>query len=119
MDTHKKETVMSQQSPSTITRRSVLAGSAAGMASTALFPVFAGSSAAAATATSAPIADMAGSHAVCASHHAELANHLRGILNSAYVDEQMKNKVLTTSRCPHCDVGIAPDQMDRASFAVL
>ena len=116
MDTLKKETVMSQQSPSTITRRSVLAGTAAGLASTALFPALAGGSAVAAA---APVSDMAGPHAVCAHHHAELANHLRVIFNSAYVDEQMKNKVLTTSRCPHCDVGIAPDQMDRASFAVL
>lgn len=107
---------MSQQSPSTITRRSVLAGTAAGLASTALFPAFAGGNAAAAA---VPVADMAGSHSVCAHHHAELASHLKGILNSAYVDEQMKNKVLTTSRCPHCDVGIAPDLMDRASFAVL
>ena len=107
---------MSHHSPSTITRRSVLAGTAAGLASTALFPAFTGSGAAAA---SALVTDMAGPHSVCASHHAELAHHLKGILNSAYVDEQMKNKVLTTSRCPHCDVGIAPDQMDRASFAVL
>ena len=116
MDTLKKETVMSQQSPSNITRRSVLAGTAAGLASTALFPVLTGGTVAAAA---APVSDMAGSHSVCVAHHAELANHLRGILNSAYVDEQMKNKVLTTSRCPHCDVGIAPDHMDRASFAVL
>lgn len=107
---------MSQHSPSTITRRSVLAGTAAGLASTALFPVLAGTSTAA---QAAPVVDMAGSHQLCAAHHAELANHLKGILNSAYVDERMKNKVLTTSRCPHCDVTIAPDQMDQASFAAL
>ncbi|MEP0944860.1 MAG: hypothetical protein ABJH63_01920 [Rhizobiaceae bacterium] len=107
---------MSQHSPSTVTRRSVLAGTAAGLASTALFPMLSGANMAA---NAAPVADMAGSHRLCAAHHAELANHLKGILNSSYVDERMKNKVLTNSRCPHCDVAIAPDQMNQASFAAL
>lgn len=107
---------MSQKSPSTITRRSVLAGSAAGLASAAMLPAFAGTSFAA---SAAPVATLSGSHRLCAAHHAELANHLKGILNSAYVDEQMKNKVLSTSHCPHCDVAIAPDQMNQASFAAL
>ena len=62
---------------------------------------------------------MSQSHSLCTAHHAELASHLKTILNGAYVDEQMKNKVLTTSRCPHCDVAIAPDQLNRRSFAVL
>ena len=110
---------MSHNSPSTITRRSMLAGTAAGLASTALLPAMAGTSFAAGSVPLAAGPGAAGSHALCAAHHAELANHLKGILNSAYVDEQMKNKVLTTSRCPHCDVGIAPDQMDQASFAAL
>ena len=111
---------MSQNTPSTITRRTVLAGSAAGLASTAVMQAFPGAAfAAAPSAETLPAAAVSQSHGVCAAHHAELAEHLKTILNRSYVDEVMKNKVLTTSRCPHCDVAIAPDQLDRQSFAAL
>ncbi|MEP1206771.1 MAG: hypothetical protein ABJM29_07310 [Rhizobiaceae bacterium] len=111
---------MSHTKPSTITRRSVLAGSAAGLASTALVQSLPGSALAAVPVGKvAPIAADRHAQNLCAAHHAELANHLKSILNASYVDEHMKNKLLTTSRCPHCDVAIAPDQLSRQSFAVL
>ena len=112
---------MSHPKPSTVTRRSVLAGSAAGLAATAMATSLPGAAFAAKPTATGLSAAASGhpSHSLCAAHHAELANHLKSILNASYVDERMKNKVLTTSRCPHCDVAIAPDQLNRASFAVL
>lgn len=111
---------MSHPKPSTITRRNVLAGSAAGLAATALAPGLAGTAFASAPAGGALDSVVRHqSHSLCAAHHAELAGHLKTILNASYVDERMKNKVLTTSRCPHCDVAIAPDQLNRQSFAAL
>ncbi|MEM1381868.1 MAG: hypothetical protein AAF764_03035 [Pseudomonadota bacterium] len=100
------------------TRRTVLTGTAAALASTALMPGLSGSASAAVS--SAPVATGSfGPSAVCAAHHKELSNHLRTILNSAYVDETMKNKVLSTSHCPHCRVAIKPADMDRAAFSVI
>ena len=111
---------MSHTKPSTVTRRTVLAGSAAGLATTAVMQAIPGAAfAAAPSVETLPAAAPSQSHGVCAAHHAELAEHLKTILNRSYVDEVMKNKVLTTSRCPHCDVAIAPDQLDRQSFAVM
>ena len=72
-------------------------------------PAFAGSSLTAGSVLIATSGELAGSHNLYAARHAELTNYLKGIFNSAYVDEQMKNKVLIISRCPHCDVAIAPD----------
>jgi len=111
---------MSHPKPSTLTRRSVLAGSAAGLATTAMvqsLPAMAFAATPASGAMKTAVGQQ--SRSLCVAHHTELANHLKTILNSSYVDEQMKNKVLTTSRCPHCDVAIAPDQLSRESFAVL
>ena len=108
---------MSQPTPlnPTFTRRKVLAGAAAGLAATTLPGLAFAAESAASGSQSAVCAD----HSLCVAHHQELSKHLRTILNSSYVDDHMKNKVLATTRCPHCDTGIAPADMDRASFAVL
>lgn len=111
---------MSHQKPLTITRRSLLANSAAGIAAAG----FASAGLPIATASAAPMPAVAtgnglASHALCKAHHKELSAHLSTILNSSYVDERMKNKMLSTSHCPHCKVAIAPEMKDRAAFAAL
>ena len=107
--------------PSTLTRRTMVKGVAAGLASTALVPGLASSAVAAVprAAEAGPFTGTVNSASLCKAHHKELANHLKRILNTAYVDETMKNKVLSTTHCPHCHVAIRPDMMDAASFAVL
>lgn len=118
---------MSHTTTKSITRRSFVAGSAGvltatGLAAAGLTFGTAGS-AAASVGSSAPsgVADGAGlaSHALCKAHHKELSEHLGAVLNSAYVDERMKNRMLTTSHCPHCQVAIAPDMKTHAAFAAL
>ena len=49
-----------------------------------------------------------GGNSLCVAHHRELSQHLTKILNSSYVDARMKNKIMSTTTCPHCRVGIAP-----------
>lgn len=110
---------MSQQKPSTtITRRALLEGTAAGVAATTLAFGLGTPATAAIRSASEPVL-ASGNADLCRAHHQELSTHLKSILNSAYVDERMKNKVMSTTTCPHCRVGIAPDMMDRASFAAL
>lgn len=107
---------------STLTRRTMLAGSSAAVAATGLAIGLPGTASAAlaskAVQTSAT-AKSSGANALCAAHHAELSSHLKTILNGAYVDEVAKNKLIKTSHCPHCKVAIAPDMMDRAAFSAM
>jgi len=100
------------------TRRTVLTGTAAALAASALTPGLMGS-AQAASGLSGSSSLASGNNALCVAHHKELSAHLRTILNSAYVDERMKNKVLSTSTCPHCQVAIRPADMDKAAFSAL
>ena len=106
----------STPSTSTMTRRSLLAGTAAGAAAIGL-PL--GLSTVAQAAMPPKLSAAGDQSSLCASHHRELSNHLKTILNSSYVYERMKNKVIGTTRCPHCDVGIMADMMDKAAFAAL
>jgi len=94
---------MSQPSYLKLTRRTLLAGSAASAAAVALPIGIAGASSKQST-----HAQHNCTTSVCADHHVELSNHLRQVLDSAYVDEHMKNTVLRTTVCPHCRVGIHP-----------
>ncbi|EFL89003.1 hypothetical protein [Ahrensia sp. R2A130] len=99
-------------------RRTVLTGTVAALAASALTPGLMGSAhAATGLSASGPVAGK--NSALCVAHHKELSAHLRTILNSAYVDERMKNKVLSTSKCPHCQVAIRPADMDKAAFTAL
>ncbi|MEE9314613.1 MAG: hypothetical protein V3V02_08175 [Rhizobiaceae bacterium] len=102
-------------SPTTLTRRTLLAGTAAGIAATSLSFGLAGVASANTTAAASGQAV----DAICIAHHNELAAHLKTVLSSTYVDENMKNKLLSTSHCPHCKVAIAPDMMDQLAFSVL
>lgn len=107
--------------PKTITRRSLLANSAAGVAAVGIATSglsFAAQSAAAAPSAKASGAGLA-SHTLCKAHHKELSAHLATILNASYVDERMKNKVMSTTHCPHCKVAIAPEMKTRTAFAAL
>ena len=114
---------MSQNTQSTsktnLTRRTMLAGTAATLGVAATGITLGLSSAANAATSSASTLGHAPGSALCQAHHQELSSHLSKILNSAYVDERMKNKVLSTSHCPHCKVAIAPEMKIRAAFAAL
>ena len=111
---------MSHTTPqsTTLTRRTMLAGTAAtigtGLAANGLSLGFVGP----AYAATSPVASGEVNN-LCIAHHKELAAHLKTILNASYVDERMKNKVLSTSHCPHCKVAIAPDMMSHQAFAAL
>lgn len=101
-----------------LTRRSLLAGTAVtigtGLTASGLSLGMTGlASAATSRATTGEVSNL------CIAHHGELAAHLKSILNASYVDERMKNKVLSTSHCPHCKVAIAPDMLSREAFAAL
>ncbi|MEM7781596.1 MAG: hypothetical protein AAF697_14505 [Pseudomonadota bacterium] len=102
-----------------LTRRTVLTGTAAALAASALTPRLTGAAQAATAPLGTATTPSVGSNALCVAHHKELSAHLRTILNSAYVDQTMKNKVISTSQCPHCKVAIRPADMDKAAFSVL
>lgn len=107
-------------SPQKPTRRTVLAGTTAAIAASGLVFGMPGSAVASLEAGSAPVVDVAnGSQDLCMAHHKELSDHLKSVLNSAYVDENMKNKMLSTSHCPHCKTAIAPDMLDQSAFSIL
>ena len=110
---------MSHTTPksTTLTRRTMLAGTAATIGTVAASGLSLGFVRPAAAAT-LPVASGEVSN-LCIAHHKELAAHLKTILNASYVDERMKNKVLSTSHCPHCKVAIAPDMMSHQAFAAL
>ena len=101
-----------------ITRRVMLAGSAASVASAGLTFGASGMTSAAAP-TVSTVADRSMSSQVCAAHHVELANHLKSVLNAAYVDDHTPSAALHSASCPHCKVTIAPDMIDRAAFSIL
>ncbi len=105
-----------QKSSTKLTRRTMLAGTAAGVAATGMNISFLGAASAKTTVTAAKTQSV---NAVCIAHHNELAAHLKTVLNSNYVEESMKNKILSTSRCPHCKTVIAPDMMNQLAFSVL
>ena len=102
-------------STNTLTRRTLLAGTAAGVAATGLSFGFS----AIANAAASTLAGGQEVNGVCIAHHNELAAHLKTVLNSSYVDQNMKNKLLSTSHCPHCKVAIAPDLMNQLAFSAL
>ncbi len=106
----------SNLSSTSMTRRTLLAGSAAGVAVTGLSFGLVGTASATTTTVAASTQAV---NAVCIAHHNELAAHLKTVLNSSYVDENMKNKMLSTSHCPHCKVAIAPDMMNQLAFGIL
>ena len=106
---------MSHSTPFKFTRRTILAGSAAGIAAVSI-PM------SIATASATPKASLLASScssAVCADHHRELSHHLRHVLDAAYVDEHSKNTVLRTTTCPHCQVGIHPAEKVKPEFSAL
>ncbi len=106
---------MSHSTSLKFTRRSLLAGSAAGFATVALPSGIAVAGNRPAVSSSASSC----SDSVCADHHRELSYHLRHVLDAAYVDEHAKNTVLRTTTCPHCQVGIHPAEKAKPEFTAL
>ena len=104
---------MSHSTSLKFTRRSVLVGTASGIAIAGL-PLGTGAAAKSAQASSA-----LRSSSLCASHHLELSRHMRDVLDAAYIDEHAKNKMLRTTVCPHCKVGIHPAEKAKPEFTAL
>ena len=103
---------MSHSTPSKFTRRAVLTGTTTGLAVASLpFGI-----ASVATKPVQAAAKAACSTSLCASHHVELSHHMRQLLDAAYVDEAEKSKLLRTTTCPHCAVGIHPAEKAKPEF---
>ncbi len=105
---------MSHSNQFKFTRRTMLAGTATGLAVAAL-PL----GIASANAPKAPFVAGTCSSSVCVDHHRELSHHLRHVLNASYVDDHTKNTMLRTTTCPHCQVGIHPAEQPKPQFTAL